>query len=1600
MQLMSELSQMRLYSSRRKVYIPFNPDDKKRGATIKLLTRHIEDSINMMHTPYIYNPKYYDSFYIPRDVMAYINSDNAKEYDNDTKDDDDVLMEAIMNRADTFRFDYTCTEHDADIVKKIITAKKIKNLYELFHRGSYNWKPFTVYIFDNQRQLAKAINQEAILRNADYAAHSYCTERELFIVSPTGFKEISKAEVDYELYVMDELTTWVVMNCFPKCGRIIANHVGAGISGHARAIYNKKWDSYDIVDHGKAPNDRIEMAKCIDTVYRKYGIAPIIKLCKGDPDEFLKYSSIIAKDFVVDFGKGTVNKIKKLITHETYLNKLPDSLRQRVFIELKLDSKVDDNFTPKDPIKLSSLKKTRITKEIIDKYKSEYPDLRHVRYKDTKEYKCDGYLWTDSQDNLVAHVGSCEYNDDHTKWIVSLEILPKYKGHGLSKQILDFATKTMNCKYLSVNKSNKLAKHIYDEYGFKVFQEDDRMYFMSIDPNPKSYPVKESYLSQPPMVLLQELEVNTLDLSSTLEDDFTPGETIELSFLNKIRLSQSVIDKYKDKCPNLLDTEFKTTKTQKDDGYIWLDKEGEPVCYLRSREYTDDHTKWIEMVEVMKDFKGHGLAKQLLEFATKTMKCKYLCVDKNNEVARHVYDKYGFKPYYEDRRIFAMTLDSDPPPFYFRESSGILNENILKNTEDIYYNKDKFDSGEINLCFIAGHSGSGKSTLGREMQGGIVETYELDDLMCVKDHFTMDNLKEYGDLIYSYFNGVGKKYYVTCEELDNGKLKVDDYEFELVRDFVDYAMKYAKSHKDRKFVLEGIWILNDNYFSPYEFKDYAFYIKGTSMIISYARAVKRDARKPNGKFDLPKGAADFLFNRSAWRVYGAIERSIKRFVSYFREKTSAGIKENTILESDGTHADAVRIYQAMEERDRRWLDPLERFVDDDGKEVIYRHIERGEGIMDLKGFIEIKHDTSCIQSTGTTGSCIIGVHPRHRREGIGKLLTTRAIKECKEENKALSNLIWRVRADNKASQALAESCGFKLVRKNDVQHMYRYEYIINKDYKYLDDKILNENDLYQLMSKKFKYTGNGELTDRIRDIDDIAKTMKGTYADAARLASAYLNRMGIYNYIDCMYLDDKDGNIIYTRWIVCMSYAKIKFMTIDFTLLDSKNNKPGLKLEDEELINKRYTDQFMNKAINDCPDEVFDSMRNLHSFKFNCNDYKTGTRYNTFITTVHNEASTGTVNSSYNAKPYDFPIPIQPSVHNAGKQLLEDGYISKDNYIITENATIYFNEIDSNYDARIRRYIYKDRIKTSRELIGIYNTVKAKDKSIKRAYAKLDTYRGRNLFIDLSYYNDIFLNKLNLVKDKAVDLYFDFMQRLLKDSDEIRSRYNTSTIFIPVSNAAWNVGAGQSIIDYRQNINPISVIMRLLRRKPDLIKEALGGLNIIFLGKNGYFTADFSNFDMNKYGRLKNFFTRLAEADNIDDEDGYTSDTDTDSNAALALKMVDKIENNTGITLNNVSPIVSDTKKETMKDKIDRLGKELEDLNTIDYHHTDLEHMRIRSTEVPVLGKNDLNNVNSPYGTILGVLVDENIGSSVADNVISAVTITDLGRFNPPIVNN
>ena len=168
-----------------------------------------------------------------------------------------------------------------------------------------------------------------------------------------------------------------------------------------------------------------------------------------------------------------------------------DAYSDKYQIATESNTTLDNNYESKGKKKLSSFKRVHITDSVIEKYKKEYPFLKHVRCKDTNEYICDGYIWFDN-DKLVANVGSCEYTDDKTKWIVSLDVTKEYRGYGLSKQILDYAVNDMNCKYLSVNKNNKIAKKVYDDYGFKVYQDDKTMYYMTIDKNHKSKVLTES----------------------------------------------------------------------------------------------------------------------------------------------------------------------------------------------------------------------------------------------------------------------------------------------------------------------------------------------------------------------------------------------------------------------------------------------------------------------------------------------------------------------------------------------------------------------------------------------------------------------------------------------------------------------------------------------------------------------------------------------------------------------------------------------------------------------------------------------------------------------------------------------------------------------------------------------------------------------------------------------------------------------------------------------------------------------------------------------------------------------------------------------------
>lgn len=88
------------------------------------------------------------------------------------------------------------------------------------------------------------------------------------------------------------------------------------------------------------------------------------------------------------------------------------------------------------------------------------------------------YIWRTNNGDTVAEFKIWDWWDG--KNVSDLEISEKYRGLGLSYQLLDYATKKCDARNLAVKKDNTIAKHVYDKYGFYVTEEDEEYYYMSL----------------------------------------------------------------------------------------------------------------------------------------------------------------------------------------------------------------------------------------------------------------------------------------------------------------------------------------------------------------------------------------------------------------------------------------------------------------------------------------------------------------------------------------------------------------------------------------------------------------------------------------------------------------------------------------------------------------------------------------------------------------------------------------------------------------------------------------------------------------------------------------------------------------------------------------------------------------------------------------------------------------------------------------------------------------------------------------------------------------------------------------------------------------
>lgn len=242
-------------------------------------------------------------------------------------------------------------------------------------------------------------------------------------------------------------------------------------------------------------------------------------------------------------------------------------------------------------------------------------------------------------------------------------------------------------------------------------------------------------------------------------------------------------------------------------------------------------------------------------------------------------------------------------------------------------------------------------------------------------------------------------------------------------------------------------------------------------------------------------------------------------------------------------------------------------------------------------------------------------------------------------------------------------------------------------------------------------------------------------------------------------------------------------------------------------------------------------------------------------------------------------------------------------FIFDESAGFIFTEADGSYDMRLRKYLYRERLKNVREVMAIYDQVKQRNPNIDRTYRSLKLYKGLNIFVDVSYYHAMYLKNALKGNKKALYMYFDFLNRLM-DNEEIMKSYKKITYFFPVQFTR-NAQTVDDLLVWNKDLNIFSLIVYLVKKDSDALKR-WADKEIVFIGDNGYFTVDFNDFTMRKLAKFRRNITRLLSNNPIVDEDEQDSTEEKeDSVKAVTAEMIDKVETRSGIQLKDISSISS-----------------------------------------------------------------------------------------------
>lgn len=261
-------------------------------------------------------------------------------------------------------------------------------------------------------------------------------------------------------------------------------------------------------------------------------------------------------------------------------------------------------------------------------------------------------------------------------------------------------------------------------------------------------------------------------------------------------------------------------------------------------------------------------------------------------------------------------------------------------------------------------------------------------------------------------------------------------------------------------------------------------------------------------------------------------------------------------------------------------------------------------------------------------------------------------------------------------------------------------------------------------------------------------------------------------------------------------------------------------------------------------------------------------------------------------------------------------------FLINPQNEQFFNEA-SNYNRILYKILYKERFKSNKEVFKIYDKIIEDVPYIKTTHINLKKYKDRNLFIDTSYYNNIFFKNNKYKSDRGIELYADFMSRIINDK-RLDEFYKEKTVFVPVNNWLNNT---EDDLKYNKNINPISTIIRLASKENEILQN-FRGINFIFIGDKGYFKVDISELKRDNISRFISLIKRLDAGSEIYDQQNEPT------KQAIVADVIDKIEQSQKIKINNLTGDGDEINKDELVDKIQKaaaISKNVDDtINQMD----------------------------------------------------------------------